>query len=221
MNCRELKSSDIRDELEDKGHVVEFRLIYRGRLPAASASSTRNTDKHRIRPEFHKQLKILWQEHRGLHGWETQPSIAIPGGTFRTFADVWADRYERCGHRFLPLVCDRLGIACSLDILFLRRDNPGGFIVSRGDIDNRLKVLFDALRIPSHCDEIPKEWKPTESEQPLYCLMEDDRLIHEIKVTTDHLILPKEDGESDNDVVLVIHVKTKITDHDLAYIELG
>jgi hypothetical protein len=199
---------------------VEFRLIYRGKLPAASASSSRSTDKHRIRVEFHKQLKILWQEHRSLHGWETQPAEMITSVP-RTLADIWADQYERCGRRFLPLVCDRLGIACSLDILFLRRDNPGGFIVNRGDIDNRLKVLFDALRVPVHCDEIPKEWAPGEDEQPLYCLMEDDRLIHEVKVTTDHLILPRVDGESVNDVVLVIHVKTKIVDHDLAYVELG
>jgi hypothetical protein len=34
-----------------------------------------------------------------------------------------------------------------LNILFLRADIPGK-VVQSGDIDNRLKTLFDALRMP-------------------------------------------------------------------------
>ena len=199
---------------------MEFRLIYRGKLPSAGPNNSRNNDKHRIRRELHKQLKILWHDHPSLHGYETQP-IPNPGGGFRSWADLWADNYERCGRRFLPLVSDHLGIACSLDVLFLRRDNPGGLITSGGDIDNRLKVLFDAMRIPNVCDEIPKDWVPGEDESPLYCLMEDDKLIHEIKVTTDHLILPMEGKEAVHDVVLIIHVKTKVVNPQLAIYELG
>jgi hypothetical protein len=205
---------------EERGELVEFRLIYRGKLPSAGPNNSRNKDKHRIRLQFHKQLRLLWNQHPSLHGYETQP-IPVGNSRVRSTSDIWADQYARCGHRFLPLVSDQLGIACSLDILFLRRDNPGGFIVSGGDIDNRLKVLFDALRIPENCSEVISEWQPSEDENPLYCLMEDDRLIHEIKVTTDHLILPMEDGEALNDVVLIIHVKTKVVNHQMAIYELG
>jgi hypothetical protein len=43
---------------------------------------------------------------------------------------------------------------CALDILFLRRDNPGNLIASGGDIDNRLKVLFDGLRMPEPMSDL-------------------------------------------------------------------
>ena len=53
------------------------------------------------------------------------------------------------GNRFVPLVSKAGGFTCSLDILFLRRDDPEGPIESGGDIDNRLKVLLDGLRMPT------------------------------------------------------------------------
>ena len=205
---------------DEGGQLVEFHLIYRGRLPSAGRNNTRVDDKQRIRLEFHKQLKVLWNDHRALRGFETQP-IPLAGGAIRTMADIWADRYDRCSMRFLPLVSNYLGLACSLDILFLRRDNPGGFIVSGGDIDNRLKVLFDALRMPENCEQIPKGWAPSEDERPLYCLLEDDSLIHKVTVRTDALLLPLQEGESQNDVVLIVHVATKIVNHDVAHVELG
>jgi hypothetical protein len=103
--------------------------------------------------------------------------------------------------------------------LFLRRDVAGSAIISGGDIDNRLKVLIDALKMPGECSQIHNNWEPSSDHDPFYCLMEDDSLITEIKITTDRLILPLEEGENKNDVVLIIHVKTTIVDHDKAYIE--
>lgn len=71
-------------------------------------------------------------------------------GLTRTFspAEQMASRYASYGFNWLPLVREELGIAAALDILFLRRDAPGKIIGGGGDIDNRLKVLFDALRKP-------------------------------------------------------------------------
>ena len=65
-----------------------------------------------------------------------------------------ADHFAQFGFRWSPLIDERYGLACALDILFLRRDEPGNVIKSGGDIDNRLKVLFDALRTPANQSEI-------------------------------------------------------------------
>lgn len=73
--------------------------------------------------------------------------------------------------------------ACALDVLFLRRDGPGSLIKSGGDIDNRLKVLFDALKLPRP-GEFDSTVPPAPDEDPFFCLVEDDTLITEIKVTT-------------------------------------
>jgi hypothetical protein len=38
-----------------------------------------------------------------------------------------------------------LNLLCTLDILFLHPDKPGNLWT--GDVDNRIKALFDSLRI--------------------------------------------------------------------------
>jgi hypothetical protein len=71
-------------------------------------------------------------------------------------------------------------------------------------------VLFDALRMPSNCDEV--DGKPEDDDDPFFCLLEDDRLITEVRVTTDRLLTPLASGENRNDVRLIIHVRTVILD---------
>ena len=88
----------------------------------------------------------------------------------------------------------------SLDITFLRRDNPGGPIESCGDLDNRIKVLFDGLRIPHECSEVVGQ--PEQDENPFFCLLEDDKLITDITVRTDKLLTPLEGEERVHDVML-------------------
>jgi len=190
-------------EVQEGVRKVEFRLVYHGRLPAASAT-TRSREKHAIRREIHKQLIELWKRHPRLR--TEFESSADPTGM--TGIKRMAKNYSRCGYEFLPLIPEDLGVGCSLDILFLRRDQPGDLIKSGGDIDNRLKVLLDALKVPRTCDEIPNP--PGEGESPFFCLLEDDKLITEIKVTTDRLLLPAGLDEHLNDVHLVIHVRTII-----------
>ncbi len=56
-------------------------------------------------------------------------------------------------------------------------------------MDNRLKMLFDALAIPSKSDGLSSE--PAAEEDPLYCLLEDDRLITSLTVITDRLLIPQ------------------------------
>lgn len=193
---------------EDEGETVEFRLIYKGRIPSQQASIGVGEAKHQIRLAVHEQLKLLWHEHPVLKDW-AKFDIA-EAQQARSYADILADNYQRCNMRFLPLVNNRSGLACALDILFLRRDPPGSPIISGGDIDNRLKVLIDGLKMPQECSQLPAGWRPGPEHDPLYCLMQDDGMITEIKVTSDRLLTLREQDEHRNAVQIVIHVTTKI-----------
>jgi hypothetical protein len=201
---------------------VEFRLTYRGELHAASSANPRAKEKQLIRKQIHKQLRVLWEEHRALKA-KLVPRKSAPGYDAEAAALVHlaemradpkaeveriADNFAINGYRFVPLIREVEGLACSLDILFLRRDNPGNLVKSGGDIDNRLKILLDALRVPHSRTELGG-FPPEEDENPFFCLLEDDALIDHISVTTDRLLTPKEDDEHVHDVMLVIHVTAK------------
>ena len=207
---------------------MQFRLLYKGKLPSQSQRGI-GKQKHKIRKELHKQLLYLWKTHPFLTDYylgfpppslvsKTLVSAPAPGEPQRSWVDTAADLYANCGYRFMPLVGQtfRDDIACALDILVLRRDHPGGSVKSGaggGDIDNRIKVLLDALRMPQRCDELSGE-SPGPGEDPFFCLLEDDGLITELRITSDHLLTPLEPKEHQNDVHLVIHVKTIVTRGD-------
>jgi hypothetical protein len=57
---------------------------------------------------------------------------------------------ERVGaFAFVPLASPRWCAVADVNVLFLRRSAPGQLIGHDGDIDNRIKTLFDALRVPT------------------------------------------------------------------------
>jgi hypothetical protein len=177
---------------------MEFRLTYQGPLPAAGGASKRAREKQAIREVFHPQLQALWQGHQQLETYYLNQHI---------MESHLGDKFALGGFRFVPLVCGYFNTVCALDILFLRRDEPGNLISSGGDIDNRIKVLFDALRIPSNESELAGA-VPSNHGDRFYCVMEDDRLITQVKVTTDRLLTPRRDDEAQNDVMVIIHVTT-------------
>lgn len=182
---------------EIEGEDLEFRLIYQGSLPAQQSDRGPTAVKHKIRQEFHKQLKELWQQN-----WMLRQYVHDTGIEHLT------TQYQRNGYNFIPLVSENNAVVCNLEVLFLRRDNPGNFVIQGGDIDNRVKVLFDALRMPKRLNEIPHP--PQQDEDPFYVLMEDDKFITGFTVTTDRLLLPEVDG-SEKDVFIVIRVQTRVT----------
>jgi len=64
--------------------------------------------------------------------------------------------------------------------LTVRRENPGDLIpcdliLQGGNIDNRIKTLLDALRIPNDCNEIDSA--PEEGEDPFFCLLQKIHLL--------------------------------------------
>jgi hypothetical protein len=209
---------------------MQFRLLYSGRLLGASKTNTRASLKHEIRLEFHPQLKRLWATDPGLleisrsraHNWvvehpgaahrELRPNLGPnePENWTREELSMlglrWTEKeWQRHGRGYIPLVTKRMEARCSLDILFLRPEEPG-MIIEGGDLDNRIKTLFDALRLPSNLAEAGGE-EAKVMDEPVFCLMEDDRLISEVRIVTDHLLmLPHSQQLGANDVFLVISV---------------
>ena len=188
----------------NKGINVEFRLIYHGSLPAQPSDDRkpRTAEKHAIRRYLHPQLRELWRTVPVLSEWMNFENL---GGIRRpnpgsSHADKLADSHVVGPFRFLPLITNRNGMTCALDILFLRRDGPGNLVTHGGDIDNRIKVLFDSLRKPTENNELCGT-TPNSDENPFYCLLEDDKLITDISLTTDRLLSPMEAEEKIHDVM--------------------
>jgi hypothetical protein len=119
-----------------------------------------------------------------------------------------AEKYARNGYNFVPLVTKDWGVHCSVDILILRPDLPGTVIKS-GDLDNRLKTIFDALRIPQSKDEFGKYVSPDADEKPFYCLLQDDGLISHVSVEADTLLEPVSSPPDDNDARITVRINIR------------
>lgn len=205
-----------------EGECMQFRLLYQGRLLASSKDKTRPEHKHEIRTQLSPQLKKIWDSDRNLgkylrvfgHRWmNMHPEIKdeeLPRdddglrAAMNNFGILYlAQNWERAKQGFVPLVSSDMGLRCKLDILFLRPGAPGE-IVKSGDIDNRLKTLFDALKIPESAQALGGS--PVQSD-PVFCLLQDDGLVTELRVVTDHLWgLPNQPEVRANEVFLVIEV---------------
>ena len=101
-----------------------------------------------------------------------------------------------------------------LDVLLLSQEEPGKILTHGGDIDNRLKTLFDALPMPKDASEIPPGDKPGANEAPFYCLLEDDALVKRVAIDTDRLLISQGDQ---SDVQLLVSTRVFATE---VYIEL-
>jgi hypothetical protein len=149
---------------------MRFTLTYEGPLPPHRRGIAK--EKMAIREQIHPQLTELWT-HEPLSN--VFPQLVGPGvahiGTFG-------------GHTFSAVVHDAHRLRAELDILMLHAAPPGQIIVG-ADVDNRLKTLFDALCWPHQPDQIPDGWTPTPSQQPLHCLLQDDRYITRVSIETD------------------------------------
>lgn len=185
---------------------MQLRLTYQGRLLGANATNTRAPHKHEIRRVFDRQLRRHWELHPHLRGVALQ--LESQPGTYYPIIPFLESRYARFGWRFVPLVTEFMSLRCSLHVLLLRPDLPGR-IISSGDIDNRLKTLFDALRLPQNEAELGGCEVPPESELPMYCLLEDDKLIEHVSVETDVLLEPVGDSFGENDVRIVLTVNLR------------
>lgn len=196
---------------------VEFRLIYKGFLPSANERGKNLLlATHNMRRVFHQQLAELWKrELQTLGNMSFTENPKFPKQSLLE-PEAIAEHHKIANrenhiYRFVPLVGERYAISCSLDILFLRRDEPGGLLKHGGDIDNRIATLFDSLRIPS-TSELPPDEGPSAAEDPMFCLLEDDKFVTGLTVNTDRLLMPIDPQlrEDPHYVMLVIGVKTVV-----------
>jgi hypothetical protein len=173
---------------------MQFTLFYRGPLK----SNARPKDKHELRRRFHAQLKLLWS-NPPLNEYEQclQPKSATNEASLLKTVGAFT---------FAPLVSESARMVAELEIKLLWPQAQGSIITSGGDIDNRLKTLFDALKIPSEPTALPPGTLPQSDEQPFFCLLEDDSLITRVTVETDRLL---EHSIASSEVVLSIRVITR------------
>lgn len=205
FESRIILSSNVESEAEGS-EAMRFHMTYEGPLYGSNSGSPKAKHKHEIRKVFHKQIKRLWGaswlKEEIFGAWPETPQISAT----TPLAEGLAQIYQRGKYHFVPLVRERVSLLCSLDILFLRSDVPGS-IIGSGDIDNRLKTLFDALRMPSGDAEMSTYASgPDSDEEPFYCLLEDDKLISNISVKTDMLLEPIRGDVSDSRLIIDVRV---------------
>ncbi|HEY5154193.1 MAG TPA: hypothetical protein VIJ47_05630 [Acidimicrobiales bacterium] len=169
---------------------MRFTLTYDGPLPSRGNVPSRVP----IREALHPQLRELWNHEPLANTRDENLSEEPQQGRISILMPIGA-------HVFAPLVCTNLRLLAELDILMLRPEVPGR-IINHGDIDNRLKTLFDALRAPSNEQEIGTTARASSSASPTFTLLEDDRLITRVNVETDRLL----DSPAPDHVRLIIRV---------------
>ena len=173
---------------------MRFTLTYRGPLPP----SGKPVDKQAIRDQLEPQIRELWT-HEPLVGRASRMSVhPTPEGEVSALHETQAGWFQ-------TIISAEFGLIAELDILMLRPELPGGIVISGGDIDNRLKTLFDGLRPPLSVQESRLQSPPTPA-HPFHVLLSDDELITRVNVETDRLL-----AAPTRDVVhVVIRVTTRV-----------
>ncbi|MFN3462673.1 MAG: hypothetical protein ACK4X1_01225 [Terricaulis sp.] len=206
---------------------MKFTLTYDGLLPSNGDSA----EKSAIRSHIHPQLLELWNISPVLSTVRTnrmypigrgavvptekhhsEGRTAMPTSTQTGSFKSWQKpELDMCAPitvgncEFIPLVRESLALKCALRILFMRKEEPGG-IVNRGDIDNRLKTLLDALSMPN----IDQEKRCPTRDMPTYTLLENDRDIVAIDIDTRQLL--SRPGSHRNEVRLIIDVDVRVAE---------
>ena len=170
---------------------MRFVLHYRGPL----RSNGDALHKAQIRAVFHAQLAKLWaQDPLRFHA----SQLDLPSGQGKAPAPV-----SVAGINFVPLVSASLFTTAELRVLMLRPGPPGDLLSNGGDIDNRLKTLFDALSVPQ-ANQVPKNFGFPDR---VYCVLEDDRLVTSVEVRAEQLLEDAQPSEVD----LTVSVRTRVS----------
>lgn len=199
------------------GEAMEFTLTYRGSLPSSQSDGKKKELQFDMRQDFHRQLQEVW-EHFPLLGGKRRLD-SLPERTSGQPFHAWYKQRVR-GFAFVPLVITgaNLRLACALKIKLLSRD-VGSIITNNGDLDNRMKVLFDALTVPQF-SQLPDDAKPTDDQNPFLCLLGDDKLITNLTVDTGKLHRPAAADDRRNHAEVDITVTVRAADKNTAAIQL-
>jgi hypothetical protein len=198
---------------------MRFKLVYDGDLGSSGNSNGKPGSVVRIREQLSPQLERLWDTHNSLKVLAQNGVIQVPGSkvtiydpsrTPRDLANEYphdftylGDKIPVGGKSYTPLVRMSLNLACEIKILFLRDQDPGDIFDNKGDLDNRIKTLFDALRMPKKDEQDKNE--PDSGH--LFCLLEDDSLISDFSVQSDRLLIH---NPGKHKVMLILDVRINV-----------
>jgi hypothetical protein len=170
--------------------MYNLTLVYQGPLK----SNGRAEHKSAIRQEFSAQLKTVYEREILNHESES----------VRTLVEEKCVR-EVAGQRYTSLANRTFGLHAKVDVTLLSVNNSSIFANAQGDIDNRLKTLFDALSIPpqSQAEQIR-----CTAPELIVCLVEDDVLIRDVRVRVGELLLPVQDKST-----VVVHINVSLIRH--------
>jgi hypothetical protein len=147
---------------------MHFTLVYDGPLKANGDTGHKQV----IRRVLHRQLAELWKA--------APDALKRPGDQLCRTVGAW---------RLFPLASAQRDETVELSIIMLRPGQAPGYLIGQGgDIDNRLKTLFDSLRVPQCPAELPAGATPAPDENPLFCLLSDDKLVASLSVVTERLL---------------------------------
>lgn len=168
---------------------MRFTLTYQGPLPSKGSAPKKKV----IRDYLSPQVERLWHKEEFRLGESQLASASVK---------------EMLGRQYIPLAGLDSHLEADLNVLLLRRDDPASLIISGGDIDNRLKTLFDALQTPQSAQECG-EGAPVEGEErlPIYTVVEDDRLITGLTVRSERWLTQ---GDVD-EVLVILDVTLRVT----------
>lgn len=150
---------------------MRFTLHYRGPL----RSNGRPDHKEAIRLELSDQLARLWQQHP----LSDMPELLLPKQNQQLSALRDVD-----GVQHVALVTNEAFLVAELIVTMLRPGPPGA-ILQGGDLDNRLKTLFDALTVPQ-ANQLGLASRS--HGRPIFCLLEDDQLITRVDARAEQLL---------------------------------
>lgn len=159
------------------GNSMEITLKHNGPIPSGARGNKAHTAlKHKIRLEFSQQVRRHWRKPRGLLA--EAYARGLPEAFYKRqhYCVVKTDpekspffKVDLCGFSVIPIVSGHNWLACELDITFLGNERR-----PFTDLDNQVKFVVDALRMPQE-DQVPASMRGRGDE--LFCLVEDDSLI--------------------------------------------
>jgi len=167
---------------------MRFTLKYSGTdLLSAGNANRRKREKQILRQHCHKQLVRIWDDDNVLRHVERrslQRPIKIkdrygfprPLKVRHGRPPIWGFLFRELIHgaAFIPLITGPMEASCHLALRVGRPAVPGGIVFGGGDLDGRLKTLFDALSVPKDAGAIDAK-DVTQGEY--ICLLSDDELL--------------------------------------------
>lgn len=193
---------------------MELTLQYRGRL-LGGAGGGRVKEKQQVRLALSPQIGDFWGRDLrfNFHDLNALQIVNRVQGKFNveepiTIRAGYHFQYPLGDFLFVPLVTRVLQADCALSIRLYRPQDAGSIIYTGGDLDNRLKTLFDALRMPHDTNEVGGSTPPGSSpeDRRVFCLLEDDELITKLSIESKRLLGPPRADDFQNYVELEIDV---------------